>query len=124
MIQKRKNTWANKSEEEILAYRKKLSDSSKGKNLGKEPWNKGLTKDTDERVLINSQKTSETNLRKAEQIKKSDPEYFNRWRSSINDVMRRNGSFNRSNPENNYYQNLTKKVHILFLYDIFAKMTV
>ena len=31
-IQKRKETWNNKSEEEILAYRKKLSDSTKGKN--------------------------------------------------------------------------------------------
>ena len=109
IIQKRKDTWNRKSEQEIADYRKKLSDSSKGKNAGKIPWNKGLTKETDERVLQNAKHTSETNKEKASRIKETDPEFFTRWRQNINDVMRNNDSFNRSIAEDNYYKELVNK---------------
>ena len=105
-IQRRKETMNNKSEEEKLAYRKKLLDNAKGKNLGKEPWNKGLTKETDDRVAKNAYHTSQSIKRNVEQIKLNDPEYFNRWRSNINDKMRDNNSFNRSIPEDKYYETL------------------
>lgn len=106
IIQKRINTMQNKSEEEKALYRQHLSDGSKDKNLGKEPWNKGLTKETDERVKKNAEHTSETNLKKAQEIKQSDPEYFIKWRSNINDVMRVNNTFNTSKPEEEYYEKL------------------
>ena len=108
-IQKRKETWNNKSEEEILAYRKKLSDSTKGKNLGKIPWNKGLTKETDERVANQSILSKNGMERYISNKRLEDPEYYNRWRSSINNVMRSNGSFNRSLPEDKYYEKLITK---------------
>ena len=109
IIQKRKDTWNRKSEQEIADYRKKLSDSSKGKNIGKIPWNKGLTKETDERVLQNAKHTSETNKEKVSRIKETDPEFFTRWRQNINDVMRNNDSFNRSIAEDNYYKELVNR---------------
>lgn len=108
-IQKRKDAWDNKSDEEKQEYRNKLSASLKGKNSGKEPWNKGLTKETDERVKLNAEHTSETNKIKSNHIKETNPEYFSNWRNRVNDVMRVNNSFNRSIPEDRYYEELVKK---------------
>lgn len=108
-IQKRKDAWDNKSDEEKQEYRNKLSASLKGKNSGKEPWNKGLTKETDDRVKLNAEHTSETNKIKSNHIKETNPEYFSNWRNKINDVMRVNNSFNRSIPEDRYYEELVKK---------------
>lgn len=108
-LMRRRQTWKNKSEDEILAYRKKLSDNTKGKNLGKEPWNKGLTKETDERVAKSAKTLSDTNLQRYSQLKQFDPDYFNKWRNNINDVMRTNNSFNRSLEEDKYYDKLIKE---------------
>lgn len=109
IIQKRKDAWAEKTDDEIAEYKRNLSASSKGKNVGKTPWNKGLTKETDERVFLNSKHTSKTNKEKASKIKENDPDFYTRWRQNINDVMRNNNSFNRSIAEDNYYKELVRK---------------
>lgn len=108
-VQKRRDVWNSKSDEEKQEYRNKLSASLKGKNAGKIPWNKGLTKETDERVKRNAEHTSEANKLKSNHIKETDPEYFSRRRNNINDVMRANNSFNRSAPEDKYYAELVNK---------------
>ena len=108
-IEKRKLAWANKTEQEKDDYRKKLSASSVGKNRGKTPWNKGLSKETDERVRLSAEHTSATNKLNADAIKQSDPEYFSNWRTKINDVMRANNSFNRSVVEDRYYEQLVSE---------------
>ena len=108
-VQKRKDTWNSKSEEEKQEYKNKLSASLKGKNTGKIPWNKGLTKETDARVKVNAEHTSEANKIKSKHIKETNPEYFSNWRSRMNDVMRANNSFNRSIPEDKYYDELVKE---------------
>lgn len=103
IIQKRKLTMKNKPEEEKAEYYKKLSDSTLGKNKGKAPWNKGLTKETDERVALNAAHTSATNLIKNRNIKQSDPEYFINWRKTVSNKMKENGTYGKSTPEENYY---------------------
>lgn len=108
-IEKRKETMMNKSDEEKVAYRQKLSQASKGKNKGYTPWNKGLTKETDERVAKNSLNTSLGVRKHNQELLDSDPEYFKNWRSHINDVMRQNHTFNTSQPEEKYYQQLVDK---------------
>ena len=108
-IQKRKATMSSKSDEEKLEYRKKLSDSTLGKNKDKTPWNKGLTKETDERVAINAKHTSATNLIKSRNIKQSNPEYFINWRKTVSDRMKENGTYGKSTPEENYYIYLIDK---------------
>ncbi len=40
--------------------KQKMSINSKGKNKGRKPWNKGLTKNTDERLKIYGEKISKT----------------------------------------------------------------
>lgn len=106
---KRKDTWNKKSDDEIQEYKDKLSNSMKGKNLGKKTWNTGLTKETDSRVLNNAEKTSKAVKRKVDFLKQQDPDYFNKWRNSINDVMRQNNSFNKSDSEDKYYLQLVNK---------------
>lgn len=106
IIDKRKNTMQNKSEEEKTLYRQKLSDNSKGKNKGKKSWNKGLTKETDERVRLNSLHTSQGILRRNKELLKNNPDYFKDWRNNINDVMRHNNTFNTSKKEEEYYERL------------------
>ena len=95
-IAKRKATWNNKSEQEINDYKAKLSQSSIGKNKGKEPWNKGLTKETDDRVRINAEHTAQTVKANADLIRQTNPDYFHQWRTKMNDIMKVNNSFNRS----------------------------
>lgn len=109
IIQKRKDTMNNRSEEEKIKWAKNISNSTLGKNKGKIPWNKGLTKETDERVLKNAEHTAETTRDNVIQKIKDDPEYFNRWRHHINDIMRTNNTFNTSSPEDNYYKELINK---------------
>ena len=106
IIDKRIATMQNKSDEEKALYRQHLSDGSKGKNLGKEPWNKGLSKETDERVKQNAINTSKGVIKHNKELLQNDPEYFNKWRSNINDVMRMNNTFNTSNAEDNYFLKL------------------
>ena len=108
-IAKRKATWNNKSEQEINDYKAKLSQSSIGKNKGKEPWNKGLTKETDDRVRINAEHTAQTVKANADLIRQTNPDYFHQWRTKMNDIMKVNNSFNRSLPEDNYYTTLVSK---------------
>lgn len=106
IIDRRIATMQNKSDEEKALYRQHLSDGSKGKNLGKEPWNKGLSKETDERVKQNAINTSKGVIKHNKELLQNDPEYFNKWRSNINDVMRMNNTFNTSNAEDNYFLKL------------------
>ena len=73
--QKRKATMNNKSDEEKKKKKKKLSDATLGKNKGKIPWNKGLTKETDERVAVNAKHTSETNLKKYKELKQTTQKF-------------------------------------------------
>lgn len=109
IVARRVATMNSKSDEEKAAYRKRLSDSSIGKNKGKEPWNKGLTKDTDERVALNAEHTAKSSIERIKRVRESDPEYFNRWRSSINQKMHDNGTLNTSLQEENYYKILVSK---------------
>lgn len=106
IIDKRVSTMQNKSEEEKALYRQKLSINSKGKNKGREPWNKGLSKETDERVKQNALNTSKGVTEHNKELLQNDPEYFNKWRSNINDVMRMNNTFNTSKAEDDYFLKL------------------
>ena len=117
-IEKRKETMRSKSEEEKLAYRQKLSQASKGKNKGFTPWNKGLTKELDSRIIgrplsnlhkkkisnghKNSNKLSEylinrTSEQKNIQVTKS-------WLTK-----KKNGTANTSKPEDLLYEKLLKE---------------
>lgn len=106
IVNKRKATMASKSEEWVAEYKNKLSTNMLGKNKGNEPWCKGLTKDTDERIKSLASHVSETLKNRANKLKESDPNYFNSWRSQISDSMRANNTFNKSNPEDKYYEYL------------------
>lgn len=99
----------NKSDEEKELYRKKLSNATLGKNKGKQPWNKGLTKETDERVAINAKHTSSAVLIKNSKLKQSNPEYFINWRKTVSNKMKQNGTYGTSKPEENYYMELINK---------------
>lgn len=109
IIQKRKNTYNSKSEEEKALYKQKLSNATKGKNLGKTPWNKGLTSETDERIKALSDKVSITNRRKYGQIKIENPKYFTDWRKSVSDRMKQNGTYGTSSDEEKMFPQLQFK---------------
>lgn len=103
---KRKQTLENKTDSEKNAYRKLLSERTLGKNKNKTPWNKGLTKETDIRVAINAEHTKQANIEKAKNIQETDPKYFINWRNLVNQRMRENNTFNKSKPEDEYYEYL------------------
>ena len=99
----------NKTEEEKFNYKHNISLSLIGKNKGKEPWNKGLTKETDDRILVGSRHTSETNKMKALELKIINPNYYLDWRKKVSDKMRINNSWVKSKDEESYYINLCEK---------------
>ena len=109
IIKKRKSAMESKTEEEKNEYRNKISQNTKGKNKGKSAWNKGLTKETDERVKKCSEHTREINLLKVEYIKSNNPNYYKNWREKISLCMAKNKSFNTSKPEENLYKELCLK---------------
>lgn len=109
IITKRKKTMDSKTEQEKLEYREKISISTKGKNTGKIPWNKGLTKETDPRLENVSERTRKINLLKAKELKIKNPNYYQNWREKISETMRLNKSFNTSRPEEEYYEELCKE---------------
>ena len=100
---------ANKPDEWKVEYHKKLSDSTMGKNKGKIPWNKGLTAEIDPRVKAMSEKLKQYMLKYAEEVRKTDPNFYNKWRANLNDILRANNTFNTSRPEEEYYQKLVNK---------------
>lgn len=106
IIQKRSYTMLMKSDEEKAVYREKLSSSLKGNNKGKIPWNKGLTKETDTRVLQNALHTSNTNLTRCKELKQSDPDYFSKWHQYVCQKMKENGTYLKSQPEEILYSEL------------------
>lgn len=107
--EKYKQTMKNKSQEWKNQYKKKLSKSSKGKNKGRTPWNKGLTKEVDQRVLKNSKSTAQSIKKLSDKLKQQNPNYFNDWRKHINDVMKQNNSFSTSKPQEQFYLKLCQK---------------
>ena len=109
IVQKRIATYQNKSEDEKIEYRQKLSTSLKGKNIGKSPWNKGLTKETDDRVRQIADKTSSTNKAKYGKIKIENPQYFTDWRKLVSDRMRQNNTYGTSSEEEKMYRELLSK---------------
>ena len=109
IISKRVSTMNSKSDEEKALYRKHLSDGSKGKNAGKSPWIKGLTKETDKRVADLAKKVSQTNKQKAIDIKISNPQYFDKWRQRVSTSMKQNRTYGKSQDEERYYNYLIRK---------------
>lgn len=109
IISKRSNTMQSKSDEEKLKYRNKLSKSLIGKNINKEPWNKGLTKETDIRMENLSNKVSKSIKSRADAIKLENPQYFIDIRKKCSNTMRSNHTFNTSKPEEDYYEELLQQ---------------
>lgn len=106
---KRKVTMDGKSEEEIADWKKNMSEGGKGKNKGNIPWNKGLTKEDDERILRVSEIRKEASK---EWVEQKGKDYFKNWRSKVRAVMHKNNSFRHSKPEEDFYQKLLKKYSI------------
>lgn len=106
IINTRVQTMNNRSDEWKKTYKDNLSKSSKGKNKGKIPWNKGLTKDTDDRVRKSANALKSYMKRHVSDIKNSDPDYFKKWRENVHLKMKENNSFIHSNDEENVYDDL------------------
>lgn len=98
-----------RSDVEKQAHYDLISQNTLGKNKGKEPWNKGLTAETDERVALNAKHTSETNKRKAEINKEQNPDYYLDWRNKIDVKMDQNGTHNASAAEARMHKLLVDK---------------
>lgn len=109
IINKRITTMTNKSEEEKLQYRKKLSDNSIGKNKGKEPWNKSLTKEDDSRMYQLSLEISDYMKNKYSMLKLTNPQYIKDWRMKVARTMKEHNSYIKSKPEEDLYLELIEE---------------
>lgn len=90
----------NRSLEEKENWKQNISNNTIGKNKGNIPWNKGLTKETDQRLML----ISEHNSIIVKQYMDSLPsEYFKEWRSHMREVARKNNSYRTSRAEENLY---------------------
>ena len=98
-----------KSDKEKLTWRKNMSIGGKGKNKNNTPWNKGLTKDVDERLKFISEKRK---VAYQKWVQSKDDAYFKNWRSQMRLTMHNNGSFQSSKPEEDFYQLLLENYNI------------
>ena len=105
-IEKAKRTIQNWSDERKAEYRKNVSSGSIGKNKGRIPWSKGLTKKEDPRLAAMAQKNSK--YMKAV-IASKTPEEVKKWRSEMDIVMRKNGTFKSTKAEDRFYSLLLEK---------------
>lgn len=94
------------------AHHKRTEKSKEKMRKAKEgfiPWNKGLTKETDERVASLSNKCREGMLKHIEYVKQKEPEFYKRWRIQARKTMKKNGTSKSSKPEENYYKQLVNQ---------------
>lgn len=108
VIRKRQRMYYNHDGEWYDQHRLNISLSTKGKNSGKVPWNKGLSKENDNRLAKQAQSCREGVLKFVETKRQQDPNYYQRWRESINDKMIQEGTFNSSSQEETYYLQLVE----------------
>ena len=73
------------------------------------PWNKGLSKETDTRLAICSEKCRLGTLKHIEKVKLENPNYYIEWRTKARATMKQNGTSKSSKPEENMYRQLCEK---------------
>lgn len=125
IISKTRETWSNKSEEEVEEYKLKMKQiwdnkSDEEKILRNEKISKTWKNKTSEELDIKRKKFQETWKNKSEEeleefietmrsvrINKSDDE-LKAWNDNILESKRKNGSFNKSEPEEIMFKELVK----------------
>lgn len=100
--QKRSNTNRSAHHKRTEEARRKMSIAGKGKI----PWNKGLTKETDDRLQSVSEISRKAMLNHVSKKRIEDPNYYTEWRKSIRKKMHQNKTTKSSNPEDTMYKNL------------------
>lgn len=103
---KRKATRESRTPEQQAEYREKLSKGCKGKNKGKTPWSKGLTKSDHPSIEHSSQIRS---IYMKELWSSRSKEEALEWRQRIRTVMHENGTERTSKPEELLYEVLCAK---------------
>lgn len=101
--EKRKTTMRNKSVEEKEQYRKKISESTMGKNKGNVPWSKGKTKYDCQSLKTASEKNS---AYMKEYWKNKTKEEALEWRKMARQTMHSNGTCKSSRAEDEMYEKL------------------
>ena len=101
--EKRKDTMRNKSDEEKAIYRKKISDSTMGKNKGKVAWSKGKTKNDCPSIKSASEKNS---AHMKEYWENKTKEEALEWRASARKKMHENGTCKTSRAEDMLFEEL------------------
>ena len=98
---RRKATRESRTPEQQAAYRAKISQGSKGKNRGKIPWSKGLTK-ADHPSIAHSSQIRSTYMK--ELWAGRSEEEAQEWRRKARAAMHENGTEKSSKPEDQLYQ--------------------